>query len=88
MLALAMFLGLIQGPLDGRREALDPLLEQVIGRAVLQAIHRRLFPQRAGDDDDGNARLLGTRLCQGRVPVVVRQAVVAQDEVERGLVER
>src|SRR5437763_11082498 len=47
--ALAYFL---QRAFDSRHEAIEALLENVVGRAALECVDRALLAEEAGDDDE------------------------------------
>ena len=81
-LACEAGLRLLNGPPYRRHEAVETLLEQVVGRADVQALHRLFLDHRAGHEDDGHVRLRRLRLLQRGDPVVAGQVVVGDDEIE------
>ena len=64
-------------------EPFEPLFQQVVGRAPVQALHGLLLVQRAGNHDHRHCGLLLPRPHERRPAVEPRQVVVAQDQIER-----
>ena len=83
LLALAPCLRLLKGSMHRRHKPVQVTLQQVVGRADLQASDRLFFADRAGKDD--HRRLGPLLLCpfQCSDPVVAGQVVVGDDEIER-----
>ena len=65
----------------------QPVLEQVVGGAPLEALHRRLVPQGAGDDDDGDVQVPLLHQPQGLQGVELGEVVIGQDQVGGGVEE-
>ena len=88
MSACAPGLRLLNGPVHRGHQAVEPVFEQVVGGADLQAFHRFLFAHRAGNQDHRHVRLRLLRVLQRGDPVVTRQGVVGDDEIEGALRQR
>ena len=74
---------LFQGDLDGRSDSPDVLLEHVIHRPGLHALHGGLLVDRARHDDEWHVRGVLLRQSQGLHAVEVRQTVIGKDDVRR-----
>ena len=88
-----LFFGFLHGPADGGRQPIRLLLEQIIGRAGLQAFNRRLFADGAGNEDERNIRIFfphhGQRIQAGeRRQVIVRNNGVKRTGIQCGLKRR
>ena len=70
------------GPPHRRRQAVEAALDQVVGRAELQALHRLLLADRAGHEDHRHVGLGRLGLFQRGDPVIAGQVVVGDDEIE------
>ena len=57
------------------------MLEDVVGRAQLETLHRLIFPQGAREEDERNRRTFLASHCQRGHSTVTRQALVGQDHV-------
>ncbi|MNV00865.1 hypothetical protein D3C71_910490 [compost metagenome] len=76
------------GAHHGRRQARRQVLDDVVVGAFLQRVHRRLFTHRAGDEDEGNARVHLTQDAQRLVARKPRHAQVRQHDVRHPLGQR
>ena len=84
---LPLFLSLKQGAPHGRGQARDPVLQDIIGGAFLEALDGHFLAHAAGDEDEGDFRRAAPRDFQGGEAVKSGQAVVSQDDVELVAVE-
>ena len=71
-----------QGLFHRRSQPGQAIFEQVIGGALLHALHRRLLADGARDDDERNTETGGLQQAQGLQRVELRQRVVGEDHVE------
>ena len=67
---------------DGR-QALQPVLQHVVGRAALQRFDRAFLAERAGDEDEGNVGRVLQQDLQRRETVEAGQRVVGEHQVRR-----
>ena len=79
---LGPLLGLAQGPLNRRRQPGEPVLQNVVGRAVSEGFDGRFLPQSAGDEDEGNGGVPLSDDGQGRHSVEAGQGEIGEDQVE------
>ena len=71
----------------GARQSFEALLQQVVGRPEMQALHGLLLPQRSGDDDHRHVRLLDPCDAQRRNPVIIGEVEVAEDDLIGAVLE-
>lgn len=87
MKQLVALMGFLAGATDRIRQALQPLLDYIIARATGQRLHRQLFGQRAGDEDERGLRNPLACQCEGRIAIESGQHMVGEDHVERTAVD-
>ncbi len=79
--SLVPLAGLGQGPPDGRREAVDPVLEHVVGRPLLEALDGDLLAHHPRDEQEGGVGSVVPGDLQSREAVEAGQGVIGQDQV-------
>ena len=78
----------VQRAQDGRAEALEVRLDDVIRRAGLDVVRRGLFVEAPGHNDDGDAGALSLSHLDCLAGAEARQGVVGDDQVGRELMQR
>src|ERR1041384_3665583 len=81
--AFGAFLGFAQGSMHGGNQSLEPIFDDVVGRAILERLNRHLLAHCAGDEDEGDIRRFLAGNGQGRQTVERRQRVVREDQIRR-----
>src|SRR5438093_10527111 len=76
-----------QGVADGRYQAVQPVLEDIIGGSTGQGVNGQFFPADPRDQNKGNLGALLPHHGQGFESVEAAQLVVGQNQVRRGVVD-
>ena len=87
LFGLLAFLGVVNGAVDSRHEPVDAVLEDVIRGATLETFNGNVFTDDSRDEQEGS---LGHQLpghLQGLETVPAGQLVIAQNDIERFLLQ-
>lgn len=74
--------GLGQGPADRGGQAVEPVLQDVVGRPLFEGFDGHLFAQDPRDEQERRVDGVGPGIFQGLQTVESRKQVVRQDQVE------
>ena len=86
--SLALFIRRDDRAPNGVRQSLEASLEQIVGGAQVEALHRLLLAERARDDDHRHVGLCRARGAQRGNAVVIGEVEVAQNDVIRAVRQR
>ena len=77
--------GYLQGVADGRHQAVQPVLEDIISGSTGQGVNGQFFPANTRDQNKGNVGALLPQHGQRFESVEAAQLVIGQNQVRRGV---
>jgi hypothetical protein len=87
-LALLVFLRFRKGPLDGRREPVDPVLHDIILGSAGEDFYCPVLADGTGHEDKGDVQASAFCLGKGQYACVCRKIIVGKDYVRRKCLKR